>query len=80
MGVYLFFPPSSPCYSGTMSGGGNKVAKGRMCSSFVSDIKPEQLAAMEKSLEKETKASEVQQTNFYPLSYLIPTNDHIWHL
>ncbi|XP_027044472.1 structural maintenance of chromosomes protein 4-like [Pocillopora damicornis] len=44
--------------SGTMSGGGNKVVKGRMGSSIVSDVNPNQLKAMEKTLEKETKAAE----------------------
>jgi len=45
---------------GTMSGGGNKVVKGRMGSSIRSDVSPDQLEAMEKTLEKETKAAEVQ--------------------
>ena len=44
---------------GTMSGGGNKVVKGRMSSSIVSDVSPEQLETMEKFLEKETKTAEV---------------------
>ncbi|KAJ7381328.1 Structural maintenance of chromosomes protein 4 [Desmophyllum pertusum] len=44
--------------SGTMSGGGNKVVKGRMGSSIMSDVNPDQLEAMEKTLEKETKAAE----------------------
>lgn len=44
---------------GTMSGGGNKVVKGRMGSSIVSDVSPEQLETMEKILEKETKTAEV---------------------
>lgn len=43
-----------------MSGGGNKVVKGRMGSSIISDVNPDQLEAMEKTLEKETKAAEVQ--------------------
>ena len=42
-----------------MSGGGNKVVKGRMGSSIVSDVSPEQLETMEKILEKETKRAEV---------------------
>ena len=42
-----------------MSGGGNKVVKGRMGSSIVADISPDQLEAMEKTLEKETKTAEV---------------------
>ena len=46
-----------------MSGGGNKVVKGRMGSSIMSDVNPDQLEAMEKTLEKETKAAEVQ-TNY----------------
>ncbi|XP_031567027.1 structural maintenance of chromosomes protein 4-like [Actinia tenebrosa] len=44
--------------SGTMSGGGTRVAKGRMCSSFVSDVSPQQLAEMEKKLEVNEKATE----------------------
>lgn len=44
--------------SGTMSGGGNKVVKGRMGSCIVSDVNPNQLEAMVKTLEKETKAAE----------------------
>ncbi|EDO40646.1 predicted protein [Nematostella vectensis] len=44
--------------SGTMSGGGTRVAKGRMCSSFVSDVSPQQLKSMEQKLEQEEKATE----------------------
>ena len=44
-----------------MSGGGNKVVKGRMGSCIVSDVNPNQLEAMEKTLEKETKAAEVNK-------------------
>ena len=47
-------------FAGTMSGGGNKVVKGRMGSSIVSDISPDQLEAMERKLEKETKKTEVE--------------------
>ena len=47
---------------GTMSGGGNKVVKGRMGSSILSDVNPDQLEAMEKTLEKETKTAEVHVT------------------
>lgn len=58
-------PSSSFCmfviaFAGTMSGGGNKVVKGRMGSSIVSDISPDQLEAMERKLEKETKKTEVE--------------------
>ena len=35
-----------------MSGGGKQVSRGRMCSKIVSDVTPEQLAAMEAELEK----------------------------
>jgi len=42
-----------------MSGGGNKVVKGRMGSSIRSDVSPDQLEAMEKTLEKETRTAEV---------------------
>lgn len=51
----VVFPPQ-----GTMSGGGNKVVKGRMGSSIRSDVSPDQLEAMEKTLEKEIRAAEVQ--------------------
>lgn len=44
---------------GTMSGGGNKVVKGRMGSSIRSDVSPDQLEAMEKTLGKETRVAEV---------------------
>ena len=44
---------------GTMSGGGNKVVKGRMGSSIRSDVSPDHLEAMEKTLEKETRTAEV---------------------
>ncbi|XP_071494646.1 structural maintenance of chromosomes protein 4-like [Diadema antillarum] len=37
--------------SGTMSGGGKQVSKGRMGCTIVSDVTPQQLAAMEKELE-----------------------------
>lgn len=47
-------------FAGTMSGGGNKVVKGRMGSSIVSDVSPDQLEAMERKLEKETKTAEVE--------------------
>lgn len=45
--------------SGTMSGGGTRVAKGRMCSSFVSDVSPQQLVDMEKKLELNQQEMEV---------------------
>ena len=44
---------------GTMSGGGSRVMKGRMGSSFVSDVNPQQLSQMEKKLERDTKTAEV---------------------
>ena len=47
-------------FAGTMSGGGNKVVKGRMGSSIVSDVSPDQLEAMERILEKETNTAEVE--------------------
>ncbi|XP_073255953.1 structural maintenance of chromosomes protein 4-like [Porites lutea] len=43
--------------SGTMSGGGTKVVKGRMGSRIVADVSPAELEAMEKTLENETKAA-----------------------
>jgi hypothetical protein len=42
-----------------MSGGGTRVAKGGMCSSFVSDVSPQQLVEMERKLERNEKANEV---------------------
>lgn len=45
--------------SGTMSGGGTRVAKGRMCSSFASDVSPKQLVEMEKKMEHNQEETEV---------------------
>lgn len=50
---------------GTMSGGGNRVSKGRMCSSFVSDVSPKQLVDMEKKLEHSKQESEVHVYHCY---------------
>lgn len=45
------------CISGTMSGGGNKVVKGRMSSKLLHDVSPTQLASLEDKLTtEETKA------------------------
>jgi len=45
--------------SGTMSGGGNKVSKKGMSSTAPSDVKPEEIQAMEK--ESETRGLELRQ-------------------
>ena len=45
--------------TGTMSGGGNKVMKGRMSSTIHSDVSPSQLEDIEKKLETDEKALEV---------------------
>jgi hypothetical protein len=44
---------------GAMSGGGSKVAKGRMGSSIVHDVTPQQLQELERKLEGQTKRLEV---------------------
>ncbi|XP_019848995.1 PREDICTED: structural maintenance of chromosomes protein 4-like [Amphimedon queenslandica] len=43
--------------SGTMSGGGNKVMKGRMSSKLASDVTPSQLQQLEQKLNQEEKES-----------------------
>ena len=48
--------------AGTMSGGGSRVSKGRMCSAFVSDVTPEQLTRMEQKMQKESSSVEVGRT------------------
>ncbi|KAK2144822.1 hypothetical protein LSH36_727g01027 [Paralvinella palmiformis] len=45
--------------SGTMSGGGSRVSKGRMGSKVVSDVDPEQMQNMEHHLEKSLTEQEV---------------------
>ena len=45
--------------TGTMSGGGNKVMKGRMSSTIHSDVSPGQLEEIEKKLEADEKALQV---------------------
>ena len=61
---------------GTMSGGGGRVSKGRMCSSFVSDVTPEQLSRMERTMEKENNAVEVgSQTDCFILC--VCNKDHM---
>jgi len=42
-----------------MSGGGNKVMKGRMSSTIHSDVSPGQLEEIEKKLEADEKALQV---------------------
>ncbi|XP_070539333.1 structural maintenance of chromosomes protein 4-like [Ptychodera flava] len=44
--------------SGTMSGGGNKVAKGRMGSAVISDVRKEDVEKMEKKLNADMKQAE----------------------
>ena len=44
--VHLFL------FTGTMSGGGGKVCKGRMGSAVVTDIDPKELQSMETKLQK----------------------------
>ncbi|XP_013380461.1 structural maintenance of chromosomes protein 4-like [Lingula anatina] len=44
--------------SGTMSGGGGRVSKGRMGSALVADIEPRQLQEMERELEQTCAAAE----------------------
>ena len=49
-----FFVPA-----GAMTGGGSKVAKGRMGSSIVHDVTPQQLQELERKLEGQTNRLEV---------------------
>ena len=42
-----------------MTGGGSKVSRGRMGSSIVHDVTPEQLKELERKLEVQTKRLEV---------------------
>ncbi|XP_035190278.1 structural maintenance of chromosomes protein 4 [Oxyura jamaicensis] len=44
--------------SGTMTGGGNKVIKGRMGSSVVIDVSEEEISRMESQLQKDSKRAE----------------------
>ena len=50
-----------------MSGGGNKVMKGRMSSTIHSDVSPGQLEEIEKKLEADEKALQVS-----------PHSVHLW--
>lgn len=45
--------------SGTMSGGGNRVLKGRMSSSLLTNVSPQQLNEMEQTLSKEISSHKV---------------------
>lgn len=45
--------------SGTMSGGGGRVAKGRMSSKAVSDVTPQQVEELTKRLADNERAAEV---------------------
>ena len=45
--------------SGTMSGGGNRVLKGRMSSTMVASVSPQQLSEMEQTLSRETTTHKV---------------------
>lgn len=49
--------------SGTMSGGGKSVMKGRMGSSLASEVDPKQLANMENMLEKMTQEAQQSRLN-----------------
>ncbi|XP_069103456.1 structural maintenance of chromosomes protein 4-like [Argopecten irradians] len=57
--------------SGTMSGGGKSVCKGRMGSAIVSDIDPKELTNMENSLEKLTNDAQQSRANKERLEDLI---------
>ncbi|XP_076435848.1 structural maintenance of chromosomes protein 4-like [Babylonia areolata] len=62
--------------SGTMSGGGKTVSKGRMGSSVVGDgqVDPKELANLENELEKARKEAETCDTNRAKLQDLVATN------
>ena len=45
--------------SGTMSGGGNRVLKGRMSSTMATNVTPQQLSEMEQTLSKEASSHKV---------------------
>lgn len=47
--------------SGTMSGGGGRVAKGRMSSKAVSDVTPQQVEELAKRLADNERAAEVRE-------------------
>ena len=47
--------------SGTMSGGGGRVAKGRMSSKAVSDVTPQQVEELTKRLADNERAAEVSE-------------------
>lgn len=57
--------------SGTMSGGGKSVSKGRMGSALVADIDPKELANMENMLEKLTNDAQQSRANKERLEDLI---------
>nr|KAG5701435.1 hypothetical protein BaRGS_032767 [Batillaria attramentaria] len=60
--------------SGTMSGGGKSVSRGRMGSAVVGDVDPKELANMENALEKARTELEVCRTNKTKLEELIRQN------
>ena len=45
--------------SGTMSGGGNRVLKGRMSSTLVTNVSSQQLTEMEQTLSKDMESHKV---------------------
>ena len=48
--------------SGTMSGGGNRVLKGRMSSALVTNVSSQQLTEMEQTLSKDMDSHKVVYT------------------
>ena len=60
--------------SGTMSGGGNRVLKGRMSSTLVSNVSPHQLTEMEQTLSQEMSSHKVLHlTMLYILLNVVST-------
>ena len=51
--------------AGTMSGGGNKVAKGRMSSKLRPEVSPQQLQQLEQTLQDQEKSAEVGKQVHY---------------
>uniref|UniRef100_A0A8B9BJ88 Structural maintenance of chromosomes protein n=1 Tax=Anser brachyrhynchus TaxID=132585 RepID=A0A8B9BJ88_9AVES len=62
--------------SGTMTGGGNKVIKGRMGSSVVIDVSEEEISRMESQLQKDSKRAEQCEEEKLQLEEDVPKLRH----
>ena len=56
------------CVSGTMTGGGGKVVKGRMSSRIHDDVSPQALKQMESSLTMKEKEFEVSLNDIHDIT------------